>query len=356
MLALYIGSTSGYSGKNMVAMSMGKKFQKQGYQVGYMKPVGVLPKEKNGIMGDEDAFFVQEVLGLSEDPSLVTPVLVDQDFKVKAFKGQCGNLLPVIDENYKKLCKDKDIMIVSGSGSMYSGKYCGLDGVGIARALDLKTIVIDRFNKELNYDYLTVLKDALGENMIGAILNDIPQYFNEELDSMLIPFLESKKIKILGVIPKDPLMGAIKVSDLAARLGGRLISAPEKADKVVENFIIGTMQVENFMLHFKKSKKSAVIVGGDRSDVQLVALEGNTQCLVLTGNLYPNDIILTRSEVLGIPIILVRDDTYAVARQMDALLSRHKLRDAIKIQHGTQLVNSALDYQYIDKALGLSSE
>ncbi|WP_028574377.1 phosphotransacetylase family protein [Desulfonatronovibrio hydrogenovorans] len=353
MLGLYIGSTSGYSGKNMIAMSIGKKFQKMGYNVGYMKPVGVLPREVDGKRGDEDAFFVQEVLGLTEDPAKVTPVLVDQDFKVKAFKGQCSDLLPVIEKEYLELSRDKDIMIVSGSGSMYSGKYCGLDGVNIVRQLGLKCIVIDRFNKELNYDYLTVLKDALGENMIGAILNDIPPYFNEELTSMLSPFLEGKGIKILGVIPRDPLMGAIKVSALASRLGGRVISAPDKADRVVENFIIGTMQVENFMLHFKKSKRSAVIVGGDRSDVQLVALEGAAQCLILTGNLYPNDIILTRSEVLGIPIILVRDDTYAVAKEMDALLSRHKLRDAIKIQHGSQLVNSSLDYQFINQVLDL---
>lgn len=355
MLGIYIGSTAGYSGKNMVAMSMGKKFQKMGYQVGYMKPVGVLPREKDGKTGDEDAFFVQEVLGLSDNPSIVSPVLVDQDFKVRAFRGQCDNLMPIIEKNYQQLCKGKDVIIVSGSGSMYSGRYCGLDGVSMVKALNLNAVVIDRFNKELNYDFLTVLKDELGENMLGAILNDIPPAFNEELNSMLIPFLESKKIKILGVIPKDPLMGAIKVSDLSSRLGGRIISAPDKADKVVENFVIGTMQVENFMLHFKKSRRSAVIVGGDRSDVHLVALEGNTQCLVLTGNLYPNDIILTRSEVLGIPIILVREDTYTVARQMDTILSRHKLRDAIKIQHGSQLVNTALDYQYIRQATGLTS-
>ncbi len=353
MLGLYIGSTSGYSGKNMIAMSMGKKFQKMGYNVGYMKPVGVLPMEVDGKTGDEDAFFVQEVLGLTQDPEKVTPVVVDHDFKIKAFQGKCADLMSVIRQNYEELSKDKDIMIVSGSGSMYSGRYCGLDGVNVVNSLGLKAVIIDRFNNELNYDYITVLKDALGENLVGAILNDIPPYFMDELNTMLVPFLESKNIKILGIIHRDPLMGAIKVSDLASRLGGRIISAQDKGDKVVESFIIGTMQVENFMLHFKKSKKSAVIVGGDRSDVQLVALEGNTQCLILTGNLYPNDIIMTRSEVLGIPIILVREDTYGVARKMDDLLSRHKLRDVIKIQHGSQLVNSALDYQYIQEKLGI---
>ena len=52
---------------------------------------------------------------------------------------------------------------------------------------------------------------------------------------------------------------------------------------MVENFLIGTMQVENFLTHFKKHRNSAVIVGGDRSDVQLVALEGDCPCLILTG-------------------------------------------------------------------------
>jgi BioD-like phosphotransacetylase family protein len=116
---------------------------------------------------------------------------------------------------------------------------------------------------------------------------------------------------------------------------------------------IGTMQVENFMTHFRKNKNSAIIVGGDRSDVQLVALEGDCPCLVLTGNLYPNDIILTRSEVLEIPIIMVREDTYTVAKRMETILSRHKLRDVIKIRQGAQLVSSSIDFEYLKQAAGL---
>jgi BioD-like phosphotransacetylase family protein len=148
-------------------------------------------------------------------------------------------------------------------------------------------------------------------------------------------------------------MGAIRVVDLADRLGGKIITAQDKSGRVVENFLIGTMQVENFMTHFRKSKKSAIIVGGDRSDVQLVALEGQCQCLVLTGNLYPNDIIMTRAEVLEVPIVVVRDDTFSVAKKMEAILSRHKLRDVVKIQHGSQLVSSIMDFAYLKEALGI---
>jgi BioD-like phosphotransacetylase family protein len=337
----------------MIAMGIGLKLQKEGYRVGYMKPVGALPQEKNGVLGDADAFFVQDILGLSEDPTLVTPVVVDQDFKMKAFTGKCEDLMPRIKAAYETLGKDRDVMIVAGSGSMYSGKYCGVDGISVVKNLGIKAIIIDRYVKELNYDYLIAMKELLGEQLAGVLLNDIPPAFKEELDSLLHPFLESKGIKILGKIPSDPLMGAIKVADLADRLGGKIITAQDKSERVVENFLIGTMQVENFMTHFRKSKKSAIIVGGDRSDVQLVALEGQCQCLVLTGNLYPNDIIMTRAEVLEVPIVVVRDDTFTVAKKMEAILSRHKLRDVIKIQHGSQLVSSIIDFPYLKEFLGI---
>jgi uncharacterized protein len=353
MVGIYVGATSGYSGKNMIAMGIGLKLQKEGYRVGYMKPVGALPQEKNGVLGDADAFFVQDILGLSEDPTLVTPVVVDQDFKIKAFTGKSEDLMPRIKSAYEQISKDKDITIVAGSGSMYSGKYCGVDGVSVVKALGIKAMIIDRYVKELNYDYLIAMKELLGDQLLGVLLNDIPPVFKEELDSLLHPFMESKGIKVLGKIPSDPLMGAIKVADLADRLGGKIITAQDKSERVVENFLIGTMQVENFMTHFRKSKKSAIIVGGDRSDVQLVALEGQCQCLVLTGNLYPNDIIMTRAEVLEVPIVVVRDDTFTVAKKMEAILSRHKLRDVIKIQHGSQLVSSIIDFQYMKEKLGI---
>ncbi|OEU65335.1 MAG: hypothetical protein BA863_09630 [Desulfovibrio sp. S3730MH75] len=353
MPGLYIGSTSGYSGKNMIVMGLGLHFQKQGVSLGYMKPVGAIPIEVDGRLGDEDAFFLQEVLGVSNPAKVVTPVVVTHDFKVSAFNGKVEDHVTPIIESYAKISEGKDLTLVAGSGSMYSGKYCGVDGVHLVKTLDVKCIVIDRFQKELNYDYLVVLKETLGDNMVGVILNDIPPTFMDEITSLIKPFLERKGVKVLGVIPKDPLMGTIKVGDLADHLGGKIISAHSKSEQPVESFLIGTMQVENFMTHFRKHRNSAVIVGGDRSDVQLVALEGECPCLILTGNLYPNDIILTRSEVLGTPIIVVRDDTFSVAKKMEDVLSRHKLREPAKIKHGVELVESHIDFAHLKKELGL---
>ena len=353
MAGLYIGATAGYSGKNMVVMGLGLRFQKEGYRVGYLKPVGAMPREIDGRLWDDDAYHVQRILRTDEAPETLTPIIASHDFQVKAFRNQTGDVMGMIRDAYEKVAAGKDVTLVGGSGGMHTGKYCNADGVRVVRELGLKAVVIDRYSKELNYDYLLVLREQLGDHLAGVILNDVAQNFLDETHTLIAPFLRDRGIRVLGIIPKDPLMAAIKVSDLADRLGGKVISAHHKADRIVESFLIGTMQVENFMTHFRRQKNSAIIVGGDRSDVHLVALEGDSPCLVLTGNLYPNDIILTRSEVLEIPIIVVREDTYTVAKKMETLLMRHKLRDAIKIRQGAQLINANLDFGVLMEQLGL---
>ena len=80
-------------------------------------------------------------------------------------------------------------------------------------------------------------------------------------------------------------------------------------DELVEHFMIGAMNVESALSYFRKVSNKAVITGGDRSDIQLAALETPTKCLILTGELYPNASILGRAQEVGVPIVVVRADT-----------------------------------------------
>ncbi|MDL2268006.1 AAA family ATPase, partial [Desulfovibrio sp. OttesenSCG-928-G15] len=318
-----------------------------------MKPVGVMPVERDGVTTDEDALFVQDVLSLEQPLDKVAPVIVTQDFRMRAFAGQEGDLMPQVKQAYEDLAKDRDLTLVCGAGHTLSGKYCGLDGIRLVREMGLKAIIIDRLQHEVNYDELLSIKEQLGDSLLGAVLNDIPFSFMAEIDDVIRPYLERNNIPVLGVIPKDPLMGSIRAHELAEGLGGKLVASQGRADGMVENFLIGTMQVENFMTYFRRHPNSAVIVGGDRADVQLVAIEGNCPCLVLTGNLFPNDIILSRADTLNVPIVMVRQDTYTIAKKMEILLSRHKMRDVMKIRQGSQLISTCLDFSLIKEGLGL---
>jgi hypothetical protein len=354
MIGLYIGSTQGYSGKNLVALALGQQFQREGLRVGYMKPVGAVPHKVDNQIGDEDAYFMQQALGLSDTPSLVTPVVITQDFRMRALLEDCVSLMPGIVDSYKKLSVNKDLMLVGGSGSfLYTGKYCGVDGLTVAQALGTKVLLVDRFHQEHNYDYLVAAKESLGDDLVGVILNDVPEHFREEAETRITPFLKRRGINVLGVIPHDPIMFAIRSGDLAHGLGGRLVSMAPRTDSLVVNFLIGTMQVENFVTFFKRQKDVAIICGGDRADLQLVALEGGCSALILTGNLYPNDLILAKAEDKGIPVVVVRDDTFTVAKQMERMLTREKMRDKSRIEHGARLVQQSVNIASLKKTLGI---
>ncbi len=353
-VGLYIGSTIGFAGKNLILLSIGLKLQREGYKVGFIKPVGFNPSPVDGGILDKDALFIKEVLGVDDPLEMINPVVITHDIQMEIFTKGGKDFRSEIKKAYEYISKDKDIVLICGSGSyLYMGKYCGISGIDITELLDVKAILVDRFFKEFLYDYVIAAKQFLGENLLGAVLNGVPENKLNIANELITPLLDRNGIDVLGIIPEDPFLKAIKVSEIAERLGGNVIVSSTDSDISVESFLIGTMQVENFMIHFKKRKNSAVIVGGDRSDIQLVAIESGCPCLILTGNLYPNDIILTRAEVLKVPIIVVREDTYTVAKMMENILSSIKLRDMEKVNHGFKLVDSNLNWSKIVKSLEL---
>ncbi len=351
---IYIGSTSSFAGKNTLATALGLYLQSTGKSVGYMKPLGAHPTEKDGQQVDADASFVQEILGLNHPNDLVTPVLITQDFNVDTFNGKSReDEMQSIKQAFARLKQEHDTMIVAGCSEMHYAKHFELDGFRIAKELNLKVILIDRFMQKINYDLLMAYGERIGDKLLGVILNDIPSALMEEVNNLSKPYLERNGMPVLGTIPSDKTLSSISAEEIAPKLSGKLISAGNKPGKLLNSFLIGTMQVENFTNYFRKNPNVAVIVGGDRADVQLVAIERECPCLILTGNIYPNEIIRSRAATLGVPIIMVRQDTYKVALRMEQLLAKHKLRNSAKAERAMKLVQKSVNLEAVTQALGL---
>jgi BioD-like phosphotransacetylase family protein len=63
--------------------------------------------------------------------------------------------------------------------------------------------------------------------------------------------------------------------------------------------------------------------------------------------------ILAKAEDKGVPVIVVRDDTFSVAKKMELMLTREKLRDRSRIEHGTKIVQQSVNMPLLKKNLGL---
>jgi BioD-like phosphotransacetylase family protein len=353
MISLYVGSTSGYSGKTLVSMGLGHKFKRDGLKVGYFKPVGILPIKVDNVLTDNDAWRIYRALELKDPLSEICPIVLTQELAVKSYIKDLKGLLTKIVKSYNHLCKDKDVMLVGGYGSIYTGSFLGLQGIKVLKRLNSKVVIVVKYEGEYVVDYVLQAKKDLGDKFLGVILNRVPTEHKKGVDEYAIPFLKRKGIDIIGVLPHDSVVGSITVEELSDMLGGKVLCCHDRVNNLVEHFLIGAMQVDKAIDYFKRTRNNAVIVGGDRSDIQLSAIESDTECLILTGDLYPSEIIISRAEQKNIPILVVRDDTYSIAKKLERLSVRLRLRDKAKVARGMDLVTENVDFPLLYKKLGI---
>lgn len=359
MKGLFIASTTAGTGKSLFSFSLGVLLQRAGRLVGYMKPVGRIHHNVDDLLGDADAFTVQEILGQKADANVVTPVMLPKNlhdlsrYKDASCSLTKGSALERITAAYSLLSNNKDVMVVSGTGAFPStGGVAGADGLAIVKELGLSVLVVERFAENFAYDAVLSLKKLLGDAFLGIILNDVAARNQRDAEQILRPFLKGHGIPVFGIIPHAADLSALRVFDLAQALSGRIIAGNDYSSKMVEGFIIGAMQVDNFMTYLRQhNKESVVIVGGDRADLQLAALHGNCHCLILTGNHSPCEMVRVLAEKRGVPLISVREDTYRVARSMDYILKTKKISELGQIRAAIELVESHVDIPMLNSFL-----
>lgn len=349
MKTIYVCSTVGFAGKTLTTLGIGQFLKEKGISFTYRKPVGIRPVFKDKVLVDDDALFIAEFFKLDVPPEELCPVILSQDLIVQGFKGQVDHLMTEVVSASKAAGEGVEVLLLGGYGGLYSGAFLGLSGEKIAKALEAKVVMVVRYEGEYVVDYLLKAFEDLGPELFGGVIfNDISEENLYNFRDLIQPFLGKKGLKVLGEIPHDSVLAAVSVKELREYLGAQLLGTI-KEDRLVEHFLIGGMQVDKAIQYFRKAPRFGVIVGGDRSDIQLAAIETGASCLILTGGLYPNEIILSRAEEAQVPILVVHDDTYSVARRVEKLPVQTRIRHPEKLARALELTKKYLDYQGLEE-------
>jgi len=120
--------------------------------------------------------------------------------------------------------------------------------------------------------------------------------------------------------------------------------------------MIGAMNVEGALRYFRTVQNKAVITGGDRPDIQLAALETSTRCIILTGNLFPGNSIISRAEEREVPMIVVKEDTLTTVEKIESLLRRLRVSGKKKVARAVELVNREINFRSLYDKLGIKAK
>jgi hypothetical protein len=353
MNTLHVISTADGTGKTAIAIALAKLARDRGATVGYMKPKGTRLQSAVGKTRDEDPLLAKDLLDLDAEVHDLEPVVYSPTFVQEAIRGRedPAALRERIRESFDAMAADVDLMVVEGGGRLWTGGIVDLTDAHVADLLDARVVLLDRYDDVDDVDEILAAADDVGDRLAGVLFNAVDDHDHDVLTDDVVPFLASRGIDTLGTLPRDPQLAGVPVADLAESLGAELVTADADTDVLVERFSVGAMGSSSALDAFRRTRNSAVITGGDRSDIQAAALEASgVNCLVLTGGYRPSSTIVGKAEERGVPVLLVQGDTRTTVDRTEDVIHAGRTRSAETVARMETLLAEAAD---VDALLGL---
>lgn len=349
---LLIGSTEPFSGKSATVLGLALQLRSQGIDVAYAKPIGTCLSEGDDTL-DEDVRFIAQTLELSDNRIRPTLFVLDED----TIQKQLTQEELVYDQDIEKVLasQGEDVLLIEGPGNLEEGTLFGLSLPDMAQMSQASVILVTRYHSALIVDKLLAAKKQLGDRLLGVVINDVPEQLIETAQTTVSECLERHNIQVFGILPRTAIMRSVSVEALVDHLQAETLNLPERIDQMmVEEISIGAMNANSALRYFNRAHNMVVVTGGDRSDIQMAALESSTQCLVLTGRLAPRKEILDRAHDLEVPILSVDLDTLTTVEIIEKAFDQVRLHEPIKVECIKHLMAQHFDTSRVVEALGLA--
>jgi len=341
--SLYIASTQGSGGKTTIAVGLCLALRRRGLAAGYFKPVGTLAAHADGVLLDEDAEFVAGVLELEDELTDICPVVLDEDALHDVLAGSEVDAMSRVVSAYERVSRGKDLVVCEGLGEIWQGRFLRTSGAEVVAELDLRTLLVAKFAGARLLDDIIYVKDALKEHLLGVLFNMVPESRLALVRDEYVRFLAKSDIASYGALASSSALSAVSVGEILDALEGTYVCGARYGDRSVETYMIGAMSPEHALRYFQLTPNKVVIVGGDRAEIILAALETPTVAVVLTGNYVPSPAVLERAEERGVALVSVESDTVTAADRMRRLFGRLRVQERSKIDLIGELIDQAVD-------------
>jgi len=280
--------------------------------------------------GDAGAAFQD----LVTDAATVAPVRYSGSLPGEKETGEANGRLG-------ELARDREYVVIEG---LAGGPKQNLS---LARSLDGRVVLVARFG-----DAPEPEARSYGDLLAGVVVNSVPRYKTRAFANGSPAGVGESGIPFLGWIPEDRRLVAPSLRGLAAHLEGEFVVCEEHGDRLIDNLLIGGMVHQKAPFYLGSWQDVAVLVRGDRPDIQLAALQTETvRALILTGGVRPIEYVYYEAERLGTPIVVVPADTHRAAARLEAAMEQARFDHPDKVARYLELAEGRLDFAALDAAL-----
>ncbi len=317
---LYVVSDNDGAGKTALCASLASLLTDIGYEVRVSKPI---------FTDDERS-----------DHNNYSSVL---DSSLNSFSNGSIDLNDDAAAKIKLMENGVDTLILEASNSLSVTEH-----VELVKSIDAKVIYVSKYNGVVDsIPFIT----AFGENLIGAVLNFLTMYKGTEACETVIPRLEESGITVLGSIPEDRTLLSLTVRQICENLEGTFFAGEEYGEDLVEGYMVGGFGMDPGEHIFSKQDKKAVVVRGDRPDVQMSALDTNMECFIMTGGFEPIEYVRYEAEEEEVSIIIVNLDTLDTMDKIGSLQEHAEFDHKEKLSKFKGLISLNIDVERLKATL-----
>ncbi|MCX8083108.1 MAG: AAA family ATPase [bacterium] len=355
MKSIFIAATRQNDGKTVISIGLLLALKKYIKKIGFIKPVGQKYLVVDGKKIDKDAVLIKKLGEIEDDLADINPIAVEEGFTKEYLDNpNREELIEKIKKSYEKISKDKDFVIIEGTGHAGVGSVFDLNNAEVARVLKAPTVMISVGGIGRPVDEISLNLSLFREKNVevkGVIINKVNDTKKPTIEKYLNIFFSKINLKLIGLLPYIDYLTEPNLFQICEAVNGKVLSGYEKMGQKVKNIVVGAMTPRHALDYFKP--ESLLITPGDREDLILAALSIIPQDLikgiVLTGGLYPHKTILDLIKQYDLPVIIAPIGTYEVASALHELIVKITEKDIDKIEIAKKIVEENID---IDKILG----
>ena len=355
---IFVAATMQNDGKTTVSLGLIAALKKRFGRVGFIKPIGQRYLMEQGYKVDEDSVLIEEVFGIKCNIKDMSPVAIEKGFTERYIeKGYDEDYAKLIKSSYDRIAKENDLVIIEGTGHAGVGSVFDLSNATVAKLLDANVILISSGGVGKPIDEVMLNKslfDDEGVRIAGVVVNKVLPEKYEKVSRLVRMGLEKKGLGVLGVLPYQKLLDIPTIREIMEEVSLSLLYEGPDLDRPAERILIGAMAVKDALTFIQPN--SMLIIPGDREDMIKAVCDIHSGKLkkgcaisgvILCGNLMPKKSVQSLLMKSCMPVLISKEDTYAIASRINTMTVKLKPQDTLKIKTIVDMIERHVDIEKV---------
>lgn len=361
MKKIFIAATHQNDGKTTVALGLICNLQSRFKKIGFIKPIGQRYLQEEGVKIDEDSILIERILrscGIRCGLKDTSPVAVEKGFTENYIVNpQKKSIERQIKQSFNRVAKDRDIVIIEGTGHAGVGSVFDHSNARVSRMLGSKVIIVSSGGIGRPIDEIALNKALFEKEKVqvaGVIINKVLAEKFDKVNRLIRKGLSRLGVEVLGVMPYNKILSSFSSRQIVEETDFKLLSGEKFLDARIDKILVVAMQAKDALKYFKD--EMLVITPGDREDIISAVLDFRSSNdkkiklsgFILTGGFVPSNDIMKRLSQAETPVLLSGRDTYTVSSLVHDITVKIRPEDKEKVDIVAEM---AKDYLDMDKIL-----